>query len=138
MSSRSSRVKTTSSRQTPRKRTSPTRKSSPSRKSSPKKNCKREWIRNPITDRWIEVDGATWKKLYSTHKKQLDNAERKTTPGVMKKGVCTPPQGDPPHDRGYHRGHRRHSNRRYRSYDRPYYYDNGPYYYSRPGLTLNF
>ena len=63
------------------------------------KNCLREWVVNPKTDRWIQVEGDTWDELMLDKKYQtiLPTLERRTTPGKLKGGICVPPQGDPPH-----------------------------------------
>ena len=66
------------------------------------KNCKREWVKNPSTaaGRWIEVNGGRWHELYPKYKAQLDSAQRKTTYGTLRDGVCVVPVGDPPHSSG--------------------------------------
>ena len=107
-------------------RRSPTRKTPPSKQLV--KDCYREWVLSPVTGRAIEVQGKTWFELYPTHKKYLDTAERKTTPGITKNGVCTPPKGDPPHDwdrgrgryEGGYRGRRRWEGGGWNYYNEPY------------------
>lgn len=98
MTSRRSPTRTKSPKRSPTRAKSPKR----SPKRSPRKDCEREWVRSPVTNRWIEVGGKTWDSLYSTHRDQLEAAPRQPTPGVMDKrtGVCTPPKGDPPRGRG--------------------------------------
>ena len=61
------------------------------------KDCKREWVKNPITGKWIEVNGKTWFELYKTHRKELEASARKTTYGTLRNGICVVPPGDPPH-----------------------------------------
>ena len=99
---------------------SPKRKSASPKRTHhrPTKDCVREWVTSPVSGRAIEVNGKTWTDLYPTHKAELDAAERKTTPGVMKGDTCVPPLGDPPHGwggrgRSHSRSHSRSPGRGY-------------------------
>ena len=64
------------------------------------KNCVRDWVRNPETGKWIQVNGKTYNNLirYSKHKIYFSKAEIKSTPGRLWNGICVVKPGGPRYD----------------------------------------
>jgi hypothetical protein len=60
-------------------------------------DCVVDWVRNPESNKWIEVGGSTWNRLYEKYADELEKVKKGHTRGkVGKDGVCRVKIGDPP------------------------------------------